>query len=46
MGDVKTIFKLQDLNFSLNNFWKFFRIWNELLPKNDNLTKTFILGAF
>ena len=24
----------------------FFRIWNEVLPKNDNLTKTFLLGTF
>ena len=46
MGDVKTIFNLQDLNLSPNNFWNFIRIWKELLPKNDNLTKTFVLGAF
>ena len=45
-GDVKTIFKLQDVNLSLNNFWSFFRIWNEVLPKNGNLTKTFLLGTF
>ena len=45
-GDVKAIFKLQDVNLLLNIFWCFFRIWNELLPKNGNLTKTFLLGAF
>ena len=46
MGDVKTIFKLQDVNLSLNNFWSFFRIWNVVLSKNDNLIKTFLLGTF
>ena len=45
-GDVKTIFKLEDVNLSLNNFLNFFRMWNELLPNNDNLTKTFLLGTF
>ena len=29
-GDVETIFKLQDVNLSLKNFWIFFRIWNEV----------------
>ena len=46
MGDVKTIFKLQDVSLSLNNFRSFFRIWNEVLPKNHNLTKIFLLGTF
>ena len=45
-GDVKPIFKLQDVNLTLNNFWSFFRIWNEIIPKNRNLTKTFLLGTF
>ena len=45
-GDVKTIFKLQDINLSLDNFWRFFRIWKEVLPKNDTITRTFLLGAF
>ena len=45
-GDVKTTFKLQDVNLSLNNFWSFFRIWNEVLSKNGNLTKTFLLDTF
>ena len=45
-GDVKTIFKLQDVNLSLNNFWNFFRIWNKVLAKNGNVTKAFILGTF
>ena len=45
-GDVKTIFKLQDVNLLLNNFWSLFRIWNEVLPKNGNLTKTFVLDTF
>ena len=45
-GDVKTIFKLQDVNLSLNNFWSFFRIWNEVLRQNGNLTKTLLLGTF
>ena len=44
-GDVKTIFKLQDVNLSLKNLWNF-RIWNEVLPNNGNLTKTFLLGTF
>ena len=44
--NVKTIFKLQDVNLALNNFWNFFRIWNEVLSKNGNLIKTFILGTF
>ena len=45
-GDVKAIFKLQDVNLLLNIFWSSFRIWNELLPKNGNSTKAFLLGAF
>ena len=45
-GDLKMVFKLQDASLSLNNIWSFFRIWNELLPKNDNLTKVFLLGTF
>ena len=45
-GDVKTIFKLQDINLPLNNFWSFFWIWNKVLLKNGNLTKTFTLGTF
>ena len=24
---------------SINNFWSFFQIWNEVLPKNGNLNK-------
>ena len=44
--DVKTIFKLQDVNLSLSDFSKFFRTWNEVLSKNGNLTKTFLSGAF
>ena len=46
MGGVKTLFKLQDVNLWLNNFWSFFRIWNKVLPRNGNLTKTFLLGTF
>ena len=45
-GDVKTIFRLQDDYLSLNNVWSLFRIWNEVPPKNGNLTKTFLLGTF
>ena len=45
-GDIKTIFKLQDVNLSLNNFWSFFQIVNEVLPKNGNLTNIFLLGTF
>ena len=45
-SDAKSIFKLQDFNLSVNIFCSFFRIWNEVLAKNDNLTKTFILGTF
>ena len=43
---LKSIFKLQDLNLLLNSFWSFFQIWNEVLSKNSNLTKTFILSTF
>ena len=45
-GGVKTIFKLQDVNLSLNHFWSFFWIWNKVLLKNDKLTKTFLIGTF
>ena len=45
-GDVETICKLQDVNLSLNNFWSFFQTWNKVLPKNGNLTKSFLLGTF
>ena len=45
-GYENMIFKLQDVNVSLNNIWSFFRIWNEILAKNSNLTKTFFLGIF
>ena len=46
-GDVKMIFKLQNVKLSsVINFWSFFWIWNEVLPKNRHLTKTFILGTF
>ena len=43
---LKSIFKLQDLNLLLNSFWSFFQIWNEVLSKNSNSTKTFILSTF
>lgn len=36
---------MQDVKFSVNRFWSFFRIWNELLTKNSNLIKTFLLGT-
>ena len=29
---------MQDVNFSVNNFWSFFRISNEVLSSNRNLT--------
>ena len=45
-GNVKTIFKLEGVNLSPNNFWSFFRICDEVLPKNGNLTKTVLLGTF
>ena len=44
-GDVKTIFKLQDVNLLLNNFWSLFRIWKEVLPKSGKLTKIFLLST-
>ena len=41
MGDIKTIYKLQDVNYH--------QITSEAsleLSKNNNLTKTFLLGIF
>ena len=46
IGDVKIIFRLQDVNLSVNNFWSFFQIWNKELTKNSNLPKTFFLDTF
>ena len=43
---VETIFKLKDVNLSVNNFWSSFRIWNKVVLKNSNLTKTFLSGTF
>ena len=44
-GDATTIFKLQDVNLLLNNFWSLFRIWKEVLPKSGKLTKIFLLST-
>ena len=46
IGDVKIIFRLQDVSLSVNNFWSFFQVWNEELTKNSNLPKTCLLGTF
>ena len=45
IGDVKIIFRLQDVNFSVNNLWSFFRALNKVLPKNGHLKKVSLLGT-
>ena len=40
-GDVKTIFKLQDVNLSLNNFWSFFRSTLKIAFTSSVRVKTF-----
>ena len=36
----------QGVGLSVNNFWSFFWIWNEILPKDGDLIKTFLSAAF
>ena len=45
-GDMKAIFKLQDLSFPVNNFWNFLQICNEVLSTNSSLRKACLLATF
>ena len=46
IGDVKMIFKLQNISFSIKIFWSFFWIWKKVLSKNGNLMKTLTVCSY